>query len=1057
MVDQQKLQLSTRLLPIAALGPVLLMAVFVASSPNFESTATVHWILQIFTGIFAGFCGILVLRSSILLPGNSRFILAIGLLGAAVLDICHGLLVSPSVQTDILNLLIPWGWLPSRVLLPTMLFFAIWVEIYESRSRPTGKILLFAIALPAAAFVLLCCLIMAFGSERLPQIYFPDLPVQRPSEIFPAALYFLALISQFYKGRWRNDVFEYNLLLVLVLGVITHSLFMPFAHANFTGFFAAAMIGKILGYVFLLSGLLLLAREGMKGETQAERVRHHSIVDTASDGIITFDSRGFIDTFNPAAERLFGYTAAEAIGQNITLLTTEVLRQEHDVILEKVRSGKLPAIKADSYEALGLHKDGSIFPVESAINQVNLGDKLLFTAIVRDITPRKAEQARLQEISERLALALEAAGLGSWEQDVETGELTWDKHMYKLYGLNIEAGPPSLDQLTDMSFPAEAQSYNEAHAITVKTGAPLDMAFRIRLPNDTIRWIKTDAKIVMDDKGKAQRLVGVNQDISASILYLEELENARKEADEANRAKSAFLATMSHEIRTPLNGVIGLTEVLQQTSLQSYQKDISDLIEQSAHSLLEIIEDILDLSKIEAGKLEIDPTHISVAGIVEEVCAMLTNLGDSAGTELLLYIDPEIPKTALGDGTRLRQILTNLINNAIKFSSKEEQPGRISVRVFLASSDADKDTNEIEFQVKDNGIGMDSATRSRLFSPFTQADASTSRKFGGTGLGLTISQRLAELMGGKISVESEPGQGSTFSITLPFQAVEEAQKNDTQNPASGHQLGDLTCLVVGGIDSQATDLSSYLAHAGARVVSADDLRAAQQVAEQYDANTILWVVEASEEKSQDSPLLQAVHTLPAVIVICSNKKLQFQMQEAQMEFLDGNVLLRKRFLDIVAEKAGVLPKSPSNTGTQTVQSEQPDIPSRQDAISNNKLILIAEDNPTNQQVILHQLSALGYQADIAGDGVEALKQWRTGEYALLLTDLQMPEMDGYELARALRKEEENERIPIIALTANTLLDEAENCKSAGMDDYLSKPASLADLRASIERWLPGAA
>ena len=409
-----------------------------------------------------------------------------------------------------------------------------------------------------------------------------------------------------------------------------------------------------------------------------------------------------------------------------------------------------------------------------------------------------------------------------------------------------------------------------------------------------------------------------------------DLQRARHEAEVASDAKSSFLATMSHEIRTPMNGVIGMIDVLQQSNLGGDQVEMVELIRESAFSLLGIIEDILDFSKIEAGRLELEREPVAVVEVVERVCSLMNGMAGKRKVALTVYSDPTIPGQVLGDALRLRQVLTNLVNNAIKFSSGQSPCGRVSVRALLVASGQEQVT--VEFRVSDNGIGMDDETQERLFTAFTQADVSTTRRFGGTGLGLAIANHLVGLMGGEITVQSALGEGATFKVRLPFVPLQD-------KPA-------------------AVEMT---------LASQDDVKVDQ-------------------------------------------------------------------------------------TGSGKIAAIKP---SREEALRQARLILVAEDNETNQKVIVRQLALLGYAADVANDGREAFECWQSGDYALLLTDLHMPEMDGYELAQAVRAEEKaNSRIPIIALTANALKNEAGRCRAMGMDDYRTKPLQLTELKAVLEKWLP---
>ena len=422
------------------------------------------------------------------------------------------------------------------------------------------------------------------------------------------------------------------------------------------------------------------------------------------------------------------------------------------------------------------------------------------------------------------------------------------------------------------------------------------------------------------------------------------------------QAKSDFFAVMSHEIRTPMNGVICMIDLLARSRLEARQMAMVDLIRESAFSLLGIIDDILDFSKIEAGRLETESEPVAVADVVDKVCAMLNCLAEKQRVALTWFTDPAIPRQLLGDRLRLRQVLINLINNAIKFSAGSGNAGHVAVLAMLVAREPGRVS--IEFQVVDNGIGMTQETISRLFAAFTQADVSTTRRFGGTGLGLAITHSLTELMGGSITVQSVPDKGSTFSVRLPF-----ALAPDPEELASLASAAEgLSCLYIGSGECLST---------------CDDL-------------------------------------------------------------------LRAVAID-------------SSFATPAPMPEPLQAPSREQARREGRLILVAEDNDINQKVIEQQLTLLGYAADLTGNGEQALARWLSGDYSLLLTDLHMPAMDGYQLTAAIRAAEGPERhIPIIALTANALEGEGERCKAAGMNDYMSKPALLSELQTMLESWLPKA-
>ncbi|MDR7308393.1 MASE4 domain-containing protein [Rhodoferax saidenbachensis] len=549
----------------------------------------------------------------------------------------------------------------------------------------------------------------------------------------------------------------------------------------------------------------------------------------------------------------------------------------------------------------------------------------------------------------------------------------------------------------------------------------------------------------------------------------QELELARNTADAATQAKSDFLAAMSHEIRTPMNGVIGMVEVLARSSLKGHQVEMVELIRESAFSLLTVIDDILDFSKIEAGHMEIEAQSLSVTEVVEKVCVMLNRLAEKQNVELTLFTDPAIPQSVVGDSLRLRQVLINLINNAVKFSGGTRRIGKVLVRALLTR--LEEDTAYIEFHVIDNGIGMDEATIARLFTAFSQADASTTRRFGGTGLGLAISQKLAFLMGGAVRVDSTAGQGSRFVLQMPFKVMATPERERKPPPL----VAGLACIVVedGGGSEIAKDLHAYLVDAEVQTQSAADLQGLRGMASSLEPGLWVWIINAGSHQPPSVDMLREIAALnPSIdarfLVIGRGPDRYPHRVDADRVTVDGNVLTRSALLRSVAIAAGRAAEEDEVEDVAATHARQaevlPNSPSREEARRLGRLILVAEDNAMNQKVIIQQFALLGLTADVTGDGLHALHRWQSGDYALILTDLHMPGLDGYQLSAAIRAQEaksasgsiQTGRIPIIALSANALKGEAENCRNAGMDDYLRKPVPLAELEAMFEKWLPKA-
>jgi PAS domain S-box-containing protein len=569
-----------------------------------------------------------------------------------------------------------------------------------------------------------------------------------------------------------------------------------------------------------------------------------------------------------------------------------------------------------------------------------------------------------------------------------------------------------------------------------------------------IHTIYETSRAIKDVSGNVFAVDGVLTDITQRKRHQTELLEAKLAAEAASRAKSAFLANMSHEIRTPMNGVIGMLEILSRSDLQNDERKMVETIRRSARSLLGIIDDILDFSKIEAGKLNLVEREISLEAELDLVIGMIDRIAMDKQVDLTMFFEPKLPLHVLGDGLRLRQILTNLAGNAVKFSSNMERTGRVQLRAELegyANGFA-----MVAFTIADNGIGMNADTVARLFQPFEQADESTTRKYGGTGLGLAISRNLTSMMGGKITVLSEAGQGTTFTVRLPFKVASECP-----NTASLYDLTGLECILVVKESAYLDDYTRYLAHAGARTHAFADLEPAWTFVTAHRTSSLVCMIVMedpgilSSREIVDQLLSREpgnhVHFVEVTYLsVERGRRRKVRRLADRVVQIDREALTRQSFLMAAA----------AATGRVEIPHE-PEIDTRIAAPNGAAFrILVAEDNELNRDVIQRQLAMLGYRAELAIDGQEALLKWNTGRFDLLLTDLHMPNTDGYELTRLIRETETRNnlpRMPIIALTANAMKGEEERCLQQGMDAYLSKPIELERLKFALEQWLTSSA
>jgi two-component system sensor histidine kinase/response regulator len=780
---------------------------------------------------------------------------------------------------------------------------------------------------------------------------------------------------------------------------------------------------------------------------QADKRLHDQAVllDLANESIFIRDVNDLVTYWNQGAERLYGWTKEEALGR----ITHELLHTIFPKPLALIR-GEL--LEQGSWQGELIHtlRNGSIFTVASSwtLQRDETGEPISVIEINHDITARKNAEEELRQGRERVITILNSSFDGMIAYQAvrdEIGRLRdfrfnmVNQAAEKLMGRSADSliGKSAIETFPNLITDGLFEKFTRI----VEEGTSVDFE-QLSTRTEPPRWYRI-AGVKLGDG-----LVISYADITARKRYEKELQDAKVHAEMADRAKSNFLANMSHEIRTPMNGVIGLTGLLLETDLDSEQRNLSQTIRGSAESLLGVINDILDFSKIEAGKLTIERIDFDLRKVVEDALEVMATLALNKGLELTGGVEPGTITRLRGDPMRVQQVLTNLIGNALKFTSS----GEVAVKVRADSETPDAVT--IRCEIRDTGLGISPDVQARLFQPFVQADTSTSRQFGGTGLGLVICKRLAEAMGGQIGVTSRPGEGSTFWITMEFLR----QVQPAPEPPAPDAFASARVLIVDDNTTSRDFLQRLLGTWRLRNDSAANAGDAMDLLRRAAAGNApyqLALVDLRMPTMDGLALAQQIsadktlHATRVVLLTPIGKPIPSdEIAPPNLAAACTKPVRQSALFDCLVN-ALTHPTTPASAPAARSARATTALPLRKERL------LLAEDNAVNQEVALGNLRKLGYNADVVPNGLEVLYALETRQYDIILMDCQMPELDGYETTRQIRQRERGpHRTRIIAMTANAMVGDREKCLACGMDDYVSKPLDRAHLRAALDRQAP---
>jgi PAS domain S-box-containing protein len=810
-------------------------------------------------------------------------------------------------------------------------------------------------------------------------------------------------------------------------------------------------IDKQTGDIRRFAGLAedITERKRAEEALRESEKRFRTFVDHATDAFFLLDENGVVLDVNRQACASLGYSRDELLGMTPFDFDPDLTKAG----LEEWER-KLVAGEAIAFESQHRRKDGTVFPVEIR-GQGFWKDGRCFTVdLARDITERKRSEEALRASEQRWRCLTEALPQLVWTATPDGACDYFSMQWTEFTGVpeNHLLGW----QWMEVLHPDDREPTRQLWTNSVAGRGRYDVEYRVRRSDEVYRWFKTRGVPIRDGGGRIFKWFGTCTDITEGKTAAEELRVAKEAAESANRAKDEFLANVSHEIRTPMNAILGMTELVLDTSLAEDQRQSLKTVKAAADNLLSIINDLLDFSKIEAGKLVLDPGDFSLRSALGDTLRTLAIRAHRKGLELISHVQPDVPDALVGDAGRLRQVLLNLVGNALKFTEK----GDVVVRVECLSEPTTDGEVELLFSVIDTGIGIPPDKHEAIFRAFEQEDTSTTRKYGGTGLGLTIASRLVALMGGNITVDSQPGRGSTFTFTARFnQQTQSTEPISAQPPVLLH---DLPVLIVDDNETNRYILEEWLHGWKMEPTAVGDGVAAMDALWQRAMNERQFALVLLDARMPDTDGLalaarireRTARSATRIILLTSGDRPDDATRSHQLG-IDARLLKPVRQEELLETIYRVMSRSngdaPAVAGHATDQQptrapDQTQAPLR---------ILVAEDNEFNAQLLEQLLLRRGHSVSLAINGRDALHLAEEGGFDLLLLDIHMPELDGFQVIQAIREREraEGEHLPVIALTARSRTEDRDKCLAAGMDGFLAKPINAAALWDAIDRVL----